>query len=204
MKIALIVAGVLFGLLLIGLLGWLTWVGLEMQVGMSPDTAVVAGSEMKAPTRKAIEKLVPLRPGETIEFFYSAGLWSFEEDGNLVTNQRVVSYMTEDGEFTLNEADLDDIVRVVPEFSDSWLEDSLVWVELAEGDGFYLLLSCEWGGDRKAIDYLAKRGIKVSSASDPGPAEAPDFEQSAESPEEMPEETPEENSEEPTAELAVD
>jgi hypothetical protein len=166
MKVFWITIGCVAGLLLLGLFGWLFWVGLAMELGKAPDTAVIAGSEMKPATREAIVKLVPLRPGEKIEFFYSAGLWSFAEDGNLITDQRIVSYMTDEGEFTFDEADLEDIVQVVPEFSDSWFEDSLVWVELGEGEGFYLLLSTEEGGDRKAINYLASRGIRIGSASE--------------------------------------
>src|SRR5690606_38287847 len=141
MKIFLIIIGSIVGVVLLGIFAFVMWIGLAIEGGSMPDTMVLRGHELKPATVKAIAKFAPLRPGEKIEYFYSAGFWSFEEDGNMITNERVVSYYTDEGVFWFDEVDLEDIASIEPEYSDSWLEDTYVWIERTDGDGFYLALS---------------------------------------------------------------
>ncbi len=166
MKTFLIIIGSIFGLLMLALFGFVLWIGVSIEAGNMPDTMVLRGRELKPSTVKTIEKLVPLRPGEKIEYFYSGGFWSFEEDGNIITNQRVISYSTDNGVFWSDEVDLEDIESIEAEFSDTWLEDSFVWINPKDGDGFCIILSCEEKVDREAVNHLRGRGIAI------GPVEA--------------------------------
>lgn len=161
MKTFLIVIGSIFGVVLLATFAFVMWIGLAIEGGSMPDSKVVRGSELKPATVKAIAKLAPLRPGEKIEYFYSQGVWSFEEDGNMITNERIVSYYTEEGVFWLDEVDFEEIESIEPEYSDTWLEDTFVWINRTNADGFYIVLSIEEEIDHEVIGHLRNRGIKV-------------------------------------------
>ncbi|QDU55244.1 hypothetical protein [Aeoliella mucimassa] len=159
MKKVLIVVGIVAAVCMVSVLGFFVWLGTMLESGAMPDTMVVVGNKLSSPARKAIDQAVTIRPDESILFFYSAGLWSWNEDGSLVTNQRVISYHQgeEDGELYVLEADYADIESVTPYFSDTWAEDSSLIVELKDESFFMLQFSNEEDLDHSAIDYVLKQ-----------------------------------------------
>lgn len=157
MKKVLIGCGIALGVLFVALLAGVVWLGMQIESGAMPDTMIVAGNKLRTPAREAINKAISLRPGETITFFYSTGLLSWEEDGNLITNQRVVSYMQDEGQLVVEEADYDNIEEITPIFSEEWIDDTLVWITPKEGDEFMIALSIEDDLDHPAVDYIQKK-----------------------------------------------
>lgn len=157
MKKILIGLGVVFGLFLLVIVGGLCYIGMRVTAGYYPDTKVIVGAEIKQPTRDAIVKIIPLNPGETIEFFYGAGFASFEEDGNLITNQRVVSYYEDEDRIDVSELKYEDIKEFYVTYSEDWLEDSEVYLYDSDDNEVFLLLSNEEGVDRIAVEYIRQR-----------------------------------------------
>ena len=70
-------------------------------VMLIPSTQVVDGWLVWGQSRNFLEESGVVEPGESILYFYGDGLFSFEEDGNLLTESRVISYWTDpaSGEF---------------------------------------------------------------------------------------------------------
>lgn len=158
MRTFLIGLAIAFGLLVVVLFMGAMWIGLQMESGALPDTVIVAGEDLSEPALEAINKAITLRPGETIAFFYSTGVWDWEEDGNLITNQRVVSYMQEeDGELFVEEADYANIAEIETEFSDNWIEDTLVWITPKQEEDFVIALSIEEDLDHPAVEYIERK-----------------------------------------------
>jgi hypothetical protein len=118
-----------------------------MQTGHVPDSA--ARSKKRIP-KKQIEQLREadiIDDGEEVQFFYSAGLLSILEDGNLFTDRWVISYETIDGETSLDAAYYHEIEDIEYE-EGSLIEDAVITVTLKDGDLFILLVSAESRRDK--------------------------------------------------------
>ncbi|MDA8746543.1 hypothetical protein N9N28_18120 [Rubripirellula amarantea] len=164
MKKVLLGCGIMFGLLVVVFLGGAMWLGMMIESGNMPDTTVVAGNKLSKAARDAIDKAVTLRPDETIVYFYSMGLLSWEEDGNLITNQRVVSYSQFEGELFVDEADYEQFEEVYTSFFESWLDDSAVTIVTKQGDEFTIYLSNESDLDHAAVEYIERQsGLKAEN-----------------------------------------
>ena len=83
---------------------------------------------------------------------------SVADEGNLLTDRRVISYYREeDGFLWTGEASFDEIRDIQTTFSDSEWEDSEVFVQVGdEEDGFYLVLATVNGGDHLFVDKLTE------------------------------------------------
>ena len=88
-----------------------------------------------------------LEPDEEVLYFYSAGLLSIREDGNLFTDRRVISYQELDGQLDLYDAAYDDITSINFTPSNNMFEDSTITINLTNGDWFVLFISTESNGD---------------------------------------------------------
>lgn len=130
--VILIAAG--FGLLLLAAIG--LYVASER--GYFPPAEARRGDDL--PERLANKlRTFAVEADEEILWFYSAALTDVHEDGNLLTDRRVVSYFEDfsTDEWFLNEIALEDIAGVEVTYESEWsLEDSLVDVYGDEdGDG---------------------------------------------------------------------
>lgn len=157
MKQVLTGCAIMFGVLILVVVVAVFYLGTMMEAGDVPDTAIVAGNKLSPAAREAIDSAVEIRPNEQIRYFYSSGLLDWNEDGNLITNQRVVSYSQLDGRQIVDEADYADIAEIRPYYSEEWLEDSTLTVIVNDGTEFDLLLSNENKLDRAAIDYVERQ-----------------------------------------------
>lgn len=162
MKVLGIILACFFGLVVLALLG----IGMAMEAGVIPDTKVLRRSEIDAQLTDRLHGIVELAEDERIEYFYSAGLFSYEEDGNLLTDRRVISYETWDGEFTLASLPYADIASVEAELSDSEFADGFVycWPTDADRECVVLLLSDEEDRDDEALAYLERRVAEARPA----------------------------------------
>lgn len=123
-------------------------------VGVVPSTGVVAGTAIRQADRDWLVESNIVAPGEKVLLFYSAGLTSISEDGNILTDQRVVSYETIDGRLEVYAAEYRRIKSI--EFGDEGglLSDAVIVVNTVDGGMFELLVSTEGGGDMKFFDTL--------------------------------------------------
>jgi hypothetical protein len=128
--------------------------GLMVLSAFGPATRALPAAEIPAAYVDTLVGAGILDPDEELEYFYSAGLFSILEDGNLFTDRRVISYETRDGELSLAAASYDEIRDIEVQYSTNALEDSLVTVATHDGDAFPLLVSAEDGRDKEFVARL--------------------------------------------------
>ncbi len=116
-----------------------------------PPTRALRGPEIPSSYAESLVEAGVLVPGERIEYFYSGGLFSILEDGNLLTDRRVASYEKIDDELLVYSARYDEIDDIDVEYSTHSLEDTMVTVS-AKGDNVFLLyVSQEDGRDKEFV-----------------------------------------------------
>lgn len=128
-------------------------------VGWMVPEGVVAGEDLRGKDRQFLEAEGMLRVDENPLLFYSVGLFSVADEGNLLTDRRVVSYFREDdGELWVGEASFNEIYDIIPYYSDSEWEDTEVYIQTDEEDedGFFVALATVNGGDHLFVDRLTE------------------------------------------------
>ncbi len=98
-----------------------------------------------------------LDDGEPVLLYYSQGLFSHKEDGNIVTDRRLFSYTA--GEFggTIYwSATYDEIVSVHIVYSDSFWNDTTVLV-CADDVWFILFAGSEGKGENQMVSEIVRR-----------------------------------------------
>ncbi len=156
----LIAAGIVFGVLVFLVLVALVGLGFALEANLIPDTAAAEGSRLSSRAREQISEVVTLNEGETIEWFYSAGLFDFKEDGNIVTNQRLISYYmdADDGVPYVSYTNYDDVTGIETVMSESSHEDTIVTVRHADSELDYSLwFSAEDGRDKRIVAAIRAR-----------------------------------------------
>ena len=141
----------------IALLAVLVLFTVLLELKVLPPTEVLKGDEVPDHYRRTLRELGVLEEGERVLYFYSGGLLSIREDGNLLTDRKVVSYCTEDEEFRVWSAAFHEIEDVQVEGADGWLDDTRVTVMLESGDEILLFLSTEDGRDEDFVKALRSR-----------------------------------------------
>lgn len=122
-----------------------------------PSSEVVAGSRLPQRVVRFLRAEAGLLRSETVIYFYGGGLLSYREDGNVVTDQGVISYFSEDGELFVAAADYADIVDVRVTWARSVLDDTLVEIHTGEDEWFVLVASRERRRDRLFVDEIQRR-----------------------------------------------
>jgi len=156
--------GIPSGVLLLLMIG----LGIALEFGIATSTRVVSGGEIRESERTFLLDQGILQPDEKIELFYSIGPFSIEDEGNLLTDRRVVSYERTDGELEIYEAASGELrdVSIVQEGSGT--ENTILEILKSDGDGFRVQLSPEESGDLKFLRRLRER----IPAIDPADADA--------------------------------
>ena len=115
---------------------------------------MIHGDELSDSDRQFLLDEGYLLEHEEVLRFYSSGLWSIREDGNLLTDERVVSYEVLGDEKYFAAVAYTEIADIQVEYSESWLDDTQVVVMTIHGEDIYLVLSTEKGGDRDFVRRL--------------------------------------------------
>lgn len=133
-------------------------VGFFAVVGIfGPSTAVVSSADVGRGDLDLLRGNEIVSPGEQVLFFYSAGLFSILEDGNVLTDERIISYVTQDSELSIASAFFEEVAQIWIENEGGTFEDAVVAIETDDGRLFYLLLSVEDGGHLAFLDELRSR-----------------------------------------------
>ena len=106
-----------------------------------------------------------LNEGERIELFFSEGLTSILEGGNIVTDLRVISYETLDEELYVYSAPFSEISFVGIEEKGTNLTFSQIYVETYDGQGFYLLAPHEEAEDEQFVEAIKAKASSAKSES---------------------------------------
>lgn len=124
-------------------------------IGLIPSTQVTPGWLLWGPSQNFLERSAIVEPGEQVFYYYSQGIFSFAEDGNLLTEQRVITYWTDpkSGQLYVEDAFFSEIEDTVVEYGD-WVDPTVLTVILSDGSQFALTLSTEGRRDRQFLDKL--------------------------------------------------
>ncbi len=152
---------VMIGLAFFGLIG----LGL-----VTPSDEAVPGKSMAESDLETLRELEILHEGERIIYFYSPGLFDISEGGSFFTDQRVVSYVQADAEDTLEQATYADIANIDVNYSEDWLEDSLIIATRHDGTEILMPVTNTERSDRRFFNRLL-REWKAKSAAAVGPEE---------------------------------
>jgi len=127
-----------------------------MSLGVVPSSRVLAGSEISEANISTLKEEGILLPDEKVAYFYSQGLTSILEGGNILTNKRVITYFTdEQDQITNYPMQIEDVVSVALEESGSSLSDSVYLVKSNSPNRWIRLhLSVEQKGDEKFVAEL--------------------------------------------------
>ena len=139
--------GVTVGIVFISIIVLLMVVGYAIESGRLPDTAAIPASKLHARQINQLEQLNIIKPNEKVHYFYSAAFFSIENDGNLFTDERVISYQEFDGKLDMYEATYDEIASIDFQPSGNWMEDSTITITLKDDSWFMLYVSSESKGD---------------------------------------------------------
>jgi hypothetical protein len=147
-------AKVLIGLGAAGVLLIILMCSGVIYLGMvTPETRALAGSQMTKRNLDIIRELGLLDEGERIRYFYSDGMLSIREGMYFFTDDKIVVYGQDlDPEATV--VAYEDVADISADFSDSWLIDGTIWVELSDGTPLAMPISSEAGLDELFYDSL--------------------------------------------------
>ncbi len=126
--------------------------------GQIPHSKAVTGMELAQSAQKKLVESGIVLESEKIEYYYSEGLTSFVDYGNLFTDMRVISYELdpETNERKIYSANYNEISEFLFERAESVLEDSVIQVYESGEFSFALLVSDEEGGDEKFYRKLVE------------------------------------------------
>lgn len=149
------IAGIPSVLLVLLLVGF----ALFSTTGVMPSTRVQSGEEMYQHDIQALVDHGVLTADDKVAYFYAQGLSSILESGNVLTQDRVILYFTnEGGEVEVYEIFFDEITAVTMEEPGSSLSDSVYRVSTNVPDRWLkLFLSVEQKGNNKFVDDLERR-----------------------------------------------
>jgi len=99
------------------------------------------------------------RKGENVLFFYSAS-FTIRGDGNLFTDQRVISYQDADGVLDIRDATYDEIAEIDFAPAGSWMDDSTITITTQDGTWFVLYVSTWSKGDKRFYKKLVEEWAK--------------------------------------------
>jgi len=144
--------GIPLGLIFAVLIGF----GLMTMTGAMPSAEVLAGDKLPNSEVRTLLSEGIIDDNEQVVYFYSAGVSSILEDGNLLTDRRVISYFTNnENELEMYELFFAEIRNVELVQDGNFLNDSIYKVFSNEGDAWLLLyLSTTSRGDIRFIEAL--------------------------------------------------
>ena len=147
------------------LAGGLLMLGMAAQNGWLAPIDPVKGEDLPDTSRQKIAKIVELRPDEEILYFYSSG-FTIEEDGNLFTNQRVISYQSDEATYVY-EADYEEIEDIQMVAATDWLDFETIEITVEDGDYFNLYIdTTEASGKEFPKELLKNWNAKKKTATE--------------------------------------
>lgn len=132
-------------------------------IGVLPSARVLAGHEIPEADITLLKEKGILFENQSIDFFYAQGATSILESGNILTEEQVLLYFTDENEqLSVYYLPIRDIVKVTLDESDSDSFANAYVVSTNDPDRWLkLYLSTEQKGDEK---FIAKLRSKIKAA----------------------------------------
>ncbi len=135
----------------------MTALAAAMSIGLVPGTTVVTGDKVPARHADWMVEQGLLEDQEQMLYFYSTGFLSYREDGNVVTDLSVISYWQDEGELYGDYAYYDEISEIIPEYSESWIDDTIITIRKHDGAEFIVLASIDQDLDHRFVQAMRER-----------------------------------------------
>ena len=146
-----VLAPVIFVVCLILLLGIMSI------MGKTVPTNVMTGDEVTQDYKNILIDNGIINKDEKIVYFYSEAFSNILDAGNLLMEDRVISYETVDQQLSLYSSDYESIEYAMIDTKGGLLSDTYIYILTKEGDSFYLLATVENDGDVVMFDFLQKQ-----------------------------------------------
>jgi len=147
------VGTILFGSLM------LFWALIE--TGVVSETKVIEGSKLNSSVKVELINHRVLSKGDKIIYFYSTDLFSFSNEGQLITENSVITYIKdEEGIIQTWKMNFNEIDRVEQtQQGDVWQHSvyKIYGNSIAKNDWIEVWLSSEDDGDKAFVNYIEKR-----------------------------------------------
>jgi hypothetical protein len=147
----------------VGLMGVMVAIccGGTMMIGYigvkGPETSVYTGAQVPASFQATAKEVGALEEGEKIRFFYSDA-WADIRDGfYFVSDRKVVVYTEVDSDTPLTIVEFDEIEEIELHRNESFLEDSVITIELKDGNWVSFPVSSELDRDEHFYDAIRKK-----------------------------------------------
>ncbi len=139
-------------LIMVTLIGF----GLLSSTGVVPSTRVLSASEIYTNDIATLRSNGVITTGDEVKYFYSQGFSSILESGNVLTQDRVILYLTDENkELQVYEVSLNEITEVVLESQGDTFNDSVYIVNTNDPERWLkLYLSPEQKGDQKFVKAI--------------------------------------------------
>ena len=134
--------------------------GLVILGSIAPETYVYLGHQVPKKYLKEVRALDLLSEDEKIKYFYTDGLVDIKDGMYFVTDRNLVLYCNywEEPETII---DFNEITKLEVEYDDSFLNDSMIYVETKSGLEVSFPVSSERGRDKKFVEHIRqKSGIE--------------------------------------------
>ena len=135
-------------------------ISLVTSSGILPNTQVMSGDQLPNRVVSMLESTGLIEEGEEVIYYYSGAMISYANDGNYFTKNQVVSYWKENGELYAEQARYQDIEDIQVEYSESFLDDTIVTILRTDGTEFILLVSAEADKDHDFVAELKTRWVE--------------------------------------------
>ncbi|MEE8288446.1 MAG: hypothetical protein V3R25_03430 [Nitrosomonadaceae bacterium] len=146
----------IFGIPSVLIIVTLVGFGLLSTTGVVPSTRVVSASEIYTNDIATLRSNGVITTGDKVKYFYSQGFSSILESGNVLTQDRVILYLTDENkELQVYEISLNEITEVVLESQGDTFNDSVYVVNTNDPERWLkLYLSPEQKGDQKFVKAI--------------------------------------------------
>ena len=131
--------------------------GFLIETGKAPRPEVLTGNQLKHETKETLRQKGILLKNERIDFFFSSGFLSILEEGNILTDKRVISYETIEGELIVYALSLDEVTKYEVVEKGDLFNNTVINVFSGEENWITLWLSADNNGDENFIEALSKR-----------------------------------------------
>jgi hypothetical protein len=157
------VLGIIFGGFVAAIFAALIVYGAASELGYLPSPDTLAENEVPDRYLTELRESGVIDEDERIYFFYSAGIFSILEDGNLFTNKRVISYEIYEEEFDIYTAYYNEIEKIEMNKSNELWGESEIRVTKKDGSWFVLFVDNENDKDTRFLEKLNKVWSKEKS-----------------------------------------
>ncbi len=121
-----------------------------------PETSVYLGHQVPKKYLNEIRSLDLLAYDEKIKYFYTDAFIDIKEGLYFVTDQNLVLYNKAWGEPNTI-IGFEEIIKLEAEYDDSFVNDSIVYVETKSGLEVSFPVSSEYGRDKDFVEYIRKK-----------------------------------------------